>query len=253
MLRQTSMNRFLIAMIASLAAGCIITTGGDDSGDRASITVSWVLTTSATGTVAPCPAGYNTAALYSQEVEEDGTPTSLPPVIDLFNCSDGIGLSDLLPPSFYRETVVITNTDNTMQFAASKTNLDDRVALDIDSTDLTYGTEIIVDGGYFHLAWSLVGATTGSPLSCADANTDTISVTLEDLTTSSSQTQLSACSAGQALTTGVPTGNYTVVVNAFDGNQSVATTTPIDASIAEPAMVQPVTDVGTFTIPIPGM
>ena len=146
-----SVLQILIAVIASQAAGCIITTGDDTNSNEHSVTMTWKLTTSATGLVATCPAGFPTAALFSQQVDDNDAAIG-DPLIDLFDCSAGTGLRRrALAPALYDEWVEITNTDNTMQFARSKSNHDDNIQLDVTNSDQSYATEIVVDGGYFHL------------------------------------------------------------------------------------------------------
>src|SRR5690606_40270428 len=93
----------LIALAASQAAGCIITTSGDDDPggpvcplETGNITANWQIKSAATGTVLGCPAGYHTAALYSQAVNADGTPVGSP-IVDLFDCECGTGTTALTP------------------------------------------------------------------------------------------------------------------------------------------------------------
>ena len=67
----------LIALAASQAAGCIITSG-DDTED-AFITASWEIKHLSPDMNISCPPGYDTAALYNQQVDASGSvdlPTS---------------------------------------------------------------------------------------------------------------------------------------------------------------------------------
>ena len=246
------MSRVLPAAIVSLTAGCIITTG-DDTSDVSSIMVSWKLTTAATNSTASCPSGFDTAAVYSQAVDSTGAATADPPIIDLFDCSAGIGQTSALPPAYYKEWVEITSTDNTMKFARSKSNLDDNQQLDVTNSNLTYATEIVVDGGYFHLTWNLVGDTSNQPLTCVEAGV-TYGIALTALTTSSPAT-LFACDAMEGLTTPLSSGPYSISVQAFSTQAQVVGTAPTlaDKTIADPSALQPVTDLGNVTIPITGM
>ena len=69
------MKRFvlasLIALAASQAAGCIITSG-DDTGDDAFVSATWQIRSEATNSETTCPPTFDTAALYNQPVDSAG-------------------------------------------------------------------------------------------------------------------------------------------------------------------------------------
>src|SRR5438874_2419801 len=117
----------LIAATATQAAGCIISSSNEDV---AHVTVSWSLKTAATNATASCPPGYDTAALYNQEVDSVGNPIG-GPIVDLFFCADGVGTSDALAPAFYDEWIEITNSNNTSQFARSSSSLEQGQIIDL--------------------------------------------------------------------------------------------------------------------------
>src|SRR5262245_3342853 len=105
--RENSMKNLvlasLIALAASQAAGCIITSG-DDTGEDAHISASWTLRSEASNSTAPCPPGYDTAALINQPVDANGNPNG-PEIVDLFDCARGNGTSAPLPPTLYQTWV----------------------------------------------------------------------------------------------------------------------------------------------------
>src|SRR5882672_9430039 len=85
----------LIAAVVSQAAGCIISSSDDDSGNDAFITANW-------------------------QLKNIGAP-----IIDLFSCDDGTGTSAPLPPSKYVAWVTIADHNNTNQYATSTSALVD--------------------------------------------------------------------------------------------------------------------------------
>jgi hypothetical protein len=245
------MKRFvlasLIALAASQAAGCIITSG-DDSGGDAFITATWKLRSEATNTIAPCPPGYDTAALYNQPVDGNLNPVGSP-IIDLFNCSAGRGTSAPLPPTVYLSWIEIADHNNTSVYAKTTS-----AVVDVTVTDKTFDTQILVDGGYFMLAWNLQGAATNAPLTCASAGAaGGVSVIGTHVTTpSNSNEDLFNCEDRRGITAGYTTGQYTVSVAALNAADASIGTAPTltNRTIEAPNKV---TDLGTVTIPIDGL
>ena len=108
----------LIALAASQAAGCIITSG-DDTGSDAFISATWQLRSEATNTQATCPPGFDTAALYNQPVDANGNNAG-PVIVDLFNCADGAGTSAPLAPTTYLTWVEIAEVFRAISRASSR-------------------------------------------------------------------------------------------------------------------------------------
>ena len=237
----------LTAAVISQAAGCIITS--DDSGSDAFITANWSVQSLATGASSPCPADptYDTAALYSQEVDANGNNIGQP-IIDLFNCDVGHGTSAPLPPSTYYSWIVIANHDNTDQFATST-----EAAVDLTVADKSFTATLLEDGGYFQVAWNLTDAASGAPLLCADlvdiGGVEAISTDVSTPTNSASD--IFPCEDHFGITGGFLSGTYTVHVDALDtGNppQSIGDAQDLlNKPIQAPNLV---TDLGTVTIPI---
>jgi hypothetical protein len=235
----------LIALAASQAGGCIITS--DNTGNDGFITASWNLKSVATGTSATCPPGYDTAALYSQPVDSLGNNAGSV-VIDLFNCDAGTGQSAPLIPGLYDSWIAITNHDNSAQYATST-----KALVDIAVADKSFTAAILVDGGYFSLAWNLTRASNGAPLLCADVagigGVETISTSVSN--SQNSADDIYPCEDHQGITGGFLAGTYTVSVDAIDSNHPPgAISNPINFAnkvITSPNIVTPL---GTVTIPI---
>jgi len=249
------MNRLilgsLIAAAATQAAGCIISS---TNSDVAHVTVSWTLKASATNSPTTCPPGYDTAALYNQEVDSLGNPIGAP-IIDAFPCADGIGTSDALAPAFYDEWIVIQQGINGAQFARSSSSPEQDQIIDLTTSDIAYNTDIIVDGGFFHFSWDLVTSSSGVPLSCAQAGAGGVDLMSTNISTPSLAFDdvFRTCDAGEGLTDGIPTGGYTISIRALNSQGSPIGEAPtFSSSVADPALLTPVTELGTVQVPISG-
>jgi len=230
----------LAGLIAAAATGCT-------SSSDAHVGAIWTIKSIVSGAEAGCPPGFDTAALYNQPIDANGNSVG-PPIIDLFDCAAGAGTSAPLPPTAYETHVEITNHDNSSVYATSVP-----ADLDVTDSDLTYSTDILVDGGYFAFAWSLNGAQSGTPLDCSSAGVDGSSSGIELIATISGGTASAAdqftCTDGSGVTAGYPAGNYTVSIDAFTSAGAVGTAAPINSSIQAPNKV---TNLNTVTIPIDG-
>jgi len=236
----------LIALAVSQAAGCIITSS-DDTGNDAFITANWSLKSLASGTTAPCPPGYDTAALYSQEVDANGNSIGAP-IIDLFNCDAGHGTSAPLPPSTYVAWIEIADHTNSTQYAKSTA-----ANVDLTISDKSFNAAILVDGGYFQVAWNLVRASNGGALLCSDVagigGVEAIST--EVATPTNSASDIFHCEDHTGITGGFLSGSYTVHVDAINQAnppQSIGDAPDLtNKTIQSPNIV---TNLGTVTIPI---
>jgi hypothetical protein len=234
----------LIAVVASQAAGCIITSDNND----AFLSATWTLKNTNSTSSAPCPPGFDTAALYSQEVDANNNPIGSP-IIDLFTCNDGAGTSSALPPSVYQVWVDITNSDNTSKFASSLSAI-----VDLSVSDKTFSTQILIDGGYFDMAWNLIGASSGNPLSCGQAGAtggvEAVSTNVANMSTFTSD--IFTCEDHEGVTSGLVAATYTVDVQALNGSMAAISTTPtLMTKVIGPKNA--VTDLGTISIPVTGM
>ena len=245
------MKRFvlasLIALAASQAAGCIITSG-DDTGDDAFVSATWQIRSEATNSETTCPPTFDTAALYNQPVDSAGNNAG-PVIIDLFNCSAKAGTSAPLPATTYLTWVEITNTNNTSVYAKSLS-----AYVDVTVSDKTFNTQILVDGGYFQLAWNLQGASTNAPLTCAQANAaGGVELVGTDVSNANnSNSDMFDCEDQRGITAGYTEGAYTLSVAALNASdQSIGTAPALTNKVIQDA--NRVTDLGTVTIPITGL
>jgi hypothetical protein len=236
----------LIALAATQAAGCIITSG-DDTGDDAFISATWQLRNEATNSTATCPPTFDTAALYNQPVDSAGAPIGSP-IIDLFNCSAGAGTSAPLPPTTYLTWVEIANHDNTSVYAKSLSAF-----VDVTVSDKTFNTQILVDGGYFQVQWALQGASSNQPLTCATAGAagGVEAVGTDVSNPNNSNSDIFDCEDLRGITAGYTEGSYTISVAALNAaDQSIGTAPALTNKVIQNA--NRVTDLGTVTIPITG-
>lgn len=230
----------LFAALASQAAGCVITSGSDD----AVITASWSIQ-NVDGTQTGCPPTFNTAAVYSQPVNSLLQPVGSP-IIDLFDCADGIGNTAPLPPDIYQVWVEITTGSGGQVYAKSLSAI-----VDVIDSDKTIATSILNDGGYFLLTWDLVDGVTNAPMECSDDPAiDGVGV----LSTSVSNANNAFddrfnCEDHYGVTGGLLQGAYTVEVAAINtagaslGSAPVLTNRVIDGQ-------NQVTDLGNIIIPV---
>ena len=99
-----------------------------DAQRMAAIDATWTLSTVA-GDVAPCPSGFDTAAVIATPVDSNGTATGAP-LVSLLDCSAGMGTSAKLPAMTYSAKIAITNHAMSQTFATS-----DPQPVDLDRRD----------------------------------------------------------------------------------------------------------------------
>jgi hypothetical protein len=230
----------LIALTASQAAGCIISSGDED----AHVSATWTLRSEANNTTAPCPPGFDTAALYNQPVDSQGNALGSP-YIDLFNCSAGAGTSAGLEPGLYQTWIEIANTNNTSQYAKSLSAF-----VDVVDTDKTFNAQILVDGGYFLLDWVLVDSTTNAPLTCSQATADGVeAIGALVANPANANSDIFDCADNYGVTAGYVEGTYTVSVHAVNASDQQLGDSIVRANqvIQSPNKV---TDLGSFMLPI---
>jgi hypothetical protein len=235
----------LIALAASQSAGCIIESGDDTEDAR--ISATWEIRSEASNTTASCPPGFTTAALYNQPVDANGNNNGAV-IIDLFDCADRAGTSAPLYPQMYLTWIEIANDNNTSVYAQSLS-----AYVDVTVSDKTFNTQILTDGGYFQVAWDLVGASSNASLSCATAGaTDGVEMVGTDVVSpSNSNSDIFDCEDGSGITAGYLQGRYTIAVQALGPNENpigpAATLTNKDILPANQ-----VTNLGTVQVPVTG-
>ena len=218
------------------------------------ITASWTLKNIATNTNTACPTGFDTGALYVQAADNNGNPigtcttVSNTCFIDLFNCSAMAGTSDPLPASPYIAWIQIENHDGSQVYAKST-----EAFVDITNVDKSMHADILNDGGYFYLTWSLYGANSNATLTCAQAGVTGGVETIATLNgTSTAYNDQFNCTDHFDYTAGVPAGTYTVSVDAFNSaNQALGS--PVNLTNKSVATQNQITDLGHIMLPIDGL
>jgi hypothetical protein len=232
----------LIVALASQVTGCIISS--DDTGTTdGAITANWDVK-SVDGTSLQCPAGIDTAALYSQEIDTNFGDVGGQITGDLFDCSAFTGLSAPLAPTTYYSWIQLENHDGSLVYATTV-----QAFVDLTTSDKSFNANIYTDGGYFQMAWVLTVG--GSPSSCA-ANADITGVeaiSTEVGNANNAVSDIFHCGDHYGVTDVLPAGTYTISVDAF--NASMAAVGTADAITNKTIQVQNhVTDLGTITIPL---
>lgn len=228
----------LISLTAAIAgaAGCT-TSSGSNSGY---ITASWDLTNIAKQHL-QCPTGFNTAALYSQEIDANYNDVGAP-IIDLFNCSAFTGVSAPLFPTTYYSWITIATDNNAAQYASTTSAF-----VDLTNSDKSYTADILEDGGYFQFQWQLTSG--GAPTSCAaqSAVAGIESVSTDVSNSNNFASDIFPCADHLGITSGFSAGTYTVSIDALNAaNQAIGTPTNLtNKTIQAPNKV---TDLGTVTV-----
>ena len=194
-----------------MATGCIISSGDDDP-LTARIDLQWTLD-------GGCPVGGTTV----QALLTDSVGTEFE---DLFDCSDGGGITRPLFLDDYDVVLNITD-DTTNTLFASSGSL--RASLILDGEELPLDFAFPTDGAFFELTWN-VADTAGAPLTCAEVDGTDVSVdaTLVGSTTLFDETF--ACSAGAGTTQVIDLGSYTVAIDILDNTGGSLLAAPLTAS-----------------------
>jgi cysteine-rich repeat protein len=214
----------------------------------AHLTANWSIKTVA-GSTATCPPTFDTAAVYNQEVNPTTFAPIGQPIIDLFTCSAGTGVTSALPPRVYQTWIEIADHNNTNVYAQSLSAI-----VDLRTADKTFTAEILTDGGYFQLAWSLVGATSNNPLTCTQAGAagGVEAVSTDVANSSNTASDIFTCSDKAGVTSGFLAATYTISVAALNASmQSIGTAPTLTNRVIRAP--NKVTDLGTISIPITGL
>ena len=234
----------LFAALVSQATGCIITSGDDTNGSDVNITATWDIK-SISGAEVGCPSGYDTAALYSQEIDDNYNNVGVP-VVDLFDCTATVAVSAPLNPTTYYSWIQIENHDGSSVYASTVDAF-----IDLTTTNKTFAATILSDGGYFELTWTLTQG--GIPTSCAaNPNIDGVeAISTEVGNANNAVSDIFQCSDHNGVTAGLPAGNYTISVDAFHGSATTGTALGTADPISNSIQTQnKVTNLGSVTIPL---
>lgn len=199
------MNKLALSalMIGGLfqATGCIITT---DNGDEVgSFDVAW-------STDGACPDGA-AAEIISLDV------TTQERFTDIYNCSDGAGVTAGLPLGLYDVWVEITSADGNSLFAQSNA-VQGSLTRDGDLLPINVPAFPINDG-YFGLTWSLLDGG-GAALTCADVFSGGVDIVATSASTSEALVDVFNCEDGTGVSAKYPIDTYTIVVDVLDENDA---------------------------------
>lgn len=225
--------------------GCSASCTVEGAGELAAITASWEFKQYPNTTVG-CPAGYDTIAQYSQAVDASLTPVGQPE-IDLWDCVDGTGTATDLEPGAYLGWVESTTNDGTGVYARSLS-----AYLDVTAQDASFATAIFDDAGYASLSWSLVGATSGQAVTCAQAQANGVSVLTTVTNGTDALDDVYDCEDGYAITSARLAGSYTFSVSAINA-QEQALGEPVNRTNVIINDRNQVTDLGALALPIDGL
>jgi hypothetical protein len=248
-----------VALMLALLSGCadlVSGNGGDgDSGgsgkadgdssdaDRL-LTASWEIK-DLDSDVTACPAGYDTVSLISQRIDSSGGDVGQP-TIDLYDCSNGTGEATL-PAGRYRVSISVATQNGASTYASSTSAI-----VDLGADDKNVDFAIFNDGGYFSVAWNLVGATTNTPLQCDDVaglNGVELVATLTGSTTATSD--IWDCEDDLGVTAPLAAGTYSVSIDALnDTNAALGIAPTLTDRVIHP--LNKITHLGTVTVPIDG-
>ena len=212
-------------------------------------TANWSFRDVATNTPTACPVGFDTASVTSQLVDDTGTAVAGKVFVDKFNCADATGQITSVFQGRYQTFVTIENTDGTQQYAQTVSAI-----VDLTASDQTYTAEIVNDGGYFTMAWTLRGATSNNVLTCAQAGatggTELVSTSVAN--SSNAVSDIFTCEDGFGVTSALLAGGYNISADALNGSmQSVGTAPSQNDKVI--GVKNAVTDLGTIEIPIDGL
>ncbi|WP_428264403.1 hypothetical protein [Haliangium sp.] len=193
--------------ITLLSAGCVVTAADEDS----RVQVSWGLVSGDANSPVGCPPYVTTVAVVSEPVDDgDGQLGDGDEVYDLFDCRDGAGSIDVLAPGQYDIWVDLLDQDGYLVAQSGYQRLD----LDIGD-ERALGFDISLDRGSFGLTWSLTDGERA--LGCREVKAERVWVASTLLgSDGTSYDDMFTCVDGQAVTPGLPLGDYRVSVNLLD-------------------------------------
>jgi hypothetical protein len=197
----------MVACIATLATGCIISSDDDDTppDDVGFIRADWTFHDVA-GASLGCPAGFDTATVTATPTTAGGTP-----FIDLYDCVAGTGTADY-DIDEYDVSIDIDNDANQLY----ATSLVQRV--DITVNDGVVAEDFIDDGGRIIFDWVLVGAA-NQPLTCAGIGGDKVSITSTLVGTANAVEDTFPCEDdGTGITDPILAGTYTLALDVLDAS-----------------------------------
>jgi hypothetical protein len=226
----------MVACIATLATGCIISSDDDDDDvvDVATIRADWDFH-DVSGAALGCPPGFGTAEVH-------GNPTGAGQAfIDLYDCVDLTGTNEYDAVE-YDVTIQITDGAGGL-YASSLTQ-----TVDIAVDNAIVSEDFIDDGGRIIFDWVLVDAG-NAPLTCAAIGGDKVSITSTLVGTANAVEDTFPCEDdGTGITDPILAGTYTLALDVLDasgGALGSSSTTKTNVVIEDQ---NGYTDIGTVMI-----
>jgi len=199
---------------------------------EAALTTTWTIRTVA-GEPRACPAGFDAVVTSEQYVPcQTSTCTDVrgPRYEHTFACDAGTGTA-MLPVAQYRTWTTLRSGSDL--FATS-------IEVPVVVADqASVATDIITDGGYFTLRWSL-------PVTCGSVNNDVVRLVATRGSSAFSHDFDCQQFTPERFTDPMPAGTYDVMVSLESPEGHVGSTTIAGQVIAGPSKV---TDLGTVAIP----
>lgn len=204
----------LVLGTASLSGACVAV-------DESTITATWTLQdwndTTETAVAAGCPAGGDTAVVYSLPSGETNPANALK---DLFNCADGIGTTSDIGAGNFTTWVEITDHSTDVLYAQSGSQ---QVSLALNDNVAPNPFVFQVNRGYIHAAWTLSGITCPQIDGIEYNSTGPDAYLLSDTFD---------CVDAQGTTFPAPLFNYTVAIQGLNpAKQAVTTTGTLPANV----------------------
>jgi hypothetical protein len=218
---------------------------GDSNGDR-TLTAQWQIRDVGAQFAAACPQGFDTVAVTSQRIDSHGGDVGAPS-IDLFDCAAFEGEATL-PAGRYRVAVDVTTSNGSSTYASSTSAI-----VDLGEADKLADFSIFRDGGYFSVAWNLVGGSSNDPLDCDQvAGLDGVELVATLATTTTATSDIWTCEDKLGVTGVLAAGSYTVSIDAINDTSGALGTAPaLTDRVIQP--LNKITHLGTVTIPVDGM
>lgn len=227
----------LVAAAVSQAAGCIIIADDNEPLDNK---ISAIWNYKRVGVTQPsCPAGADGVRLMVQSLPSQAE------YVSQFGCNQPV-LTDYFPNGRYRIWTELTLGNQA--YAQSLA-----VEMDIFDEDVDLTFDIHEDRGYLLSSWSLIGASSGSSLSCAQVPTlANIALDATRQGTSLLTSSLMACPPGSGFSVAMDAATYTGAYSAVNAAQARISST-VERTNLQVRDRNQVTTAGSVVIPITGM
>jgi hypothetical protein len=196
------------------------------------VSATWAIR-SLDGAPQPCPDGYDTVAVVATLLDADGFDADVPEV-ELFPCTANAGVVTGLPAGRYEVRIAVQDAAATMTYASSVPE-----HVDLTRTDGMFYAEILTDGGYARIGWSLlanVGIPSHNPITCEDAGIVNARLTSQRDDGGGTDTSVCPCDGhdGACTSNGLAPGLRAYTLDFLDASDRVVETVSSAARITAP-------------------